>query len=169
MWRNKKQNGFKLSRFKQSGFTLIEVMIVVAIIAIISAIAYPTYIEQVRKSRRSDAPIKLQELAQLQESFFSRNMTYASNLSGLLGSSVNTINSDEDFYTLTVSSATGAGGTACAGTRASPCSSYTLQAVPVTGTSQAKDTNCSRYTLNHLGQRSASGATTATDTTARCW
>lgn len=37
------------------GFTLIELMVVVAIVAIIAAIAIPTYDEQVRKSRRADA------------------------------------------------------------------------------------------------------------------
>lgn len=153
---------------RQAGFTLIEVMIVVAILAIISSIAYPSYMEHVRKSRRADAQIKLQELAQLQESFFSRNLTYASSLSGLLGGSVNTIDSDEAFYQLSISSATGPGGAVCAGTRAAPCSSYLLQAVPVTGTSQAKDKNCSRYTLNNMGQRRANDTST-TDTSAQCW
>lgn len=40
---------------RPSGFTLIELMVVVAIIAIIAAIAIPAYTEQVRKSRRADA------------------------------------------------------------------------------------------------------------------
>ena len=153
----------------QTGFTLIEIMIVVAIVAIISAIAYPSYMEQVRKSRRADAQIKLQELAQLQESFFSRNFTYANNLSGLLGGSGNTIDSDEGFYTLTISSAASSSGGACSGTRSAPCSSYVLQAVPSTGSSQAKDTKCSQYTLNNLGQRRASDTSTTTDTTTQCW
>ena len=153
---------------KQAGFTLMEVMIVVAIVGIISAVAYPSYMDQVRKSRRADAQIKLQEIAQLQESFFSRNMSYANNLSGLLGGSANTIDSDEGFYQVTISNAAGTGGAVCAGTRASPCSSYLVQAVPSTGTSQTKDSNCSRFTLNNMGQRGATDPTT-TDTTARCW
>ncbi len=144
-------------------------MIVVAIVAIIIAVAYPSYMEQVRKSRRSDAQIKLHELAQLQESYFSRNLTYALNLSDLLGGSVNTIDSDEAFYQLTVSSATNAAGGACVGTRASPCASYLLQAVPKAGTTQVKDTDCSRYTLNNMGQKSANGATVTTNTTDQCW
>ena len=39
---------------KSKGFTLIELMIVVAIIGIIAAVAYPSYQEQVAKSRRGD-------------------------------------------------------------------------------------------------------------------
>lgn len=154
---------------QQTGFTLIEVMIVVAIIAIISAIAYPSYMEQVRKSRRSDAQIKLQELAQLQESFFTRNMSYASSLSGLLGGSEDTIESDERFYQLNISSATNSGGGACSGDRTSPCATYTLQAVPVTGTSQVQDVSCSRYTLDSMGRKAANGASPADDTTEQCW
>ncbi len=55
------------------GFTLIELMIVVAVIAILAAIAYPSYLDQVRKSRRADAKAALLELAQ----FMERNYTTA--------------------------------------------------------------------------------------------
>jgi type IV pilus assembly protein PilE len=37
------------------GFTLIELMIVVAVVGILAAIAYPSYQDSVRKSRRADA------------------------------------------------------------------------------------------------------------------
>ena len=154
---------------RQSGFTLIEIMIVVAIIAIISAVAYPSYMEQIRKTRRADAQIKLQEIAQLQESYFARNFTYASMMSGLLNSSSNTLSSDEGYYSLTISAATGEAGAACAATRANPCTTYTLQAVPQTGTTQTKDTSCSRFNLDHMGRKSAIGAIATADTTAQCW
>ena len=55
---------------QQQGFTLIEIMIVVTIIAILTAFAYPSYVQQVRKSKRVDATVALQELLQkLQKSF----------------------------------------------------------------------------------------------------
>ena len=41
------------------GFTLIELMIVVAIIAVLAAVAYPTYISQIRKSKRAEAQATL--------------------------------------------------------------------------------------------------------------
>lgn len=47
---------------KPSGFTLIELMIVVAIVAILAMIAYPSFAEQMRKSRRAEAISTLQDL-----------------------------------------------------------------------------------------------------------
>jgi type IV pilus assembly protein PilE len=58
------------------GFTLIELMIVVAVIAILAAIAYPSYQEYVRKSRRAQAKADLVELAQLAERYHTVNNTY---------------------------------------------------------------------------------------------
>ncbi|PPT74717.1 pilus assembly protein PilE [Xanthomonas arboricola pv. populi] len=58
------------------GFTLIELMIVVAVIAILAAVAYPSYQEQVRKARRGQAKADLVEYAQLAERFRTVNNTY---------------------------------------------------------------------------------------------
>ncbi|MBE9399775.1 prepilin-type N-terminal cleavage/methylation domain-containing protein [Acinetobacter albensis] len=46
-----------------SGFTLIELMIVVAVIAILAAIAYPSYQEYVRKTKRVEMQTSLQDIA----------------------------------------------------------------------------------------------------------
>jgi len=62
------------------GFTLIELMMVVAVIAILAAIAYPSYIDSVRKSRRSLAKSALMEAAQKQEAYYARNATYTTDL-----------------------------------------------------------------------------------------
>ena len=53
---------------KQTGFTLVEVMIVVAIIAILAAIAYPNYQSYVIKTKRTDAMSEMQNIASLIES-----------------------------------------------------------------------------------------------------
>lgn len=58
------------------GFTLIEMMIVVAVVAILAAIALPSYEESVRKSRRGQAKADLVELAQRAERFHTINNTY---------------------------------------------------------------------------------------------
>ena len=54
---------------RQPGFTLIELMIVVAIIAILAGIAYPSYMDQVRKGNRAKAQAFLMDVAQRQQSY----------------------------------------------------------------------------------------------------
>ncbi|WP_303638588.1 MULTISPECIES: type IV pilin protein [Stenotrophomonas] len=58
------------------GFTLVELMIVVAVVAILATIAYPNYADHVRKSRRAQAKADLVEYAQLAERFHTVNNTY---------------------------------------------------------------------------------------------
>jgi len=62
---------------KDRGFTLLELMVVVAIIAILAAIAIPSYANFVRKARRSDVQTSLQQIALFQERFRADCSTYA--------------------------------------------------------------------------------------------
>ena len=62
------------------GFTLIELMIVVAVIAILATIAYPSYLDSVRKARRADVQQGLMEAAHKLENFYARNATYTVDL-----------------------------------------------------------------------------------------
>lgn len=61
---------------KHQGFTLIEMMIVVAIIGILAAVAYPSYQEHVKSSRRAEAQSALMGLAAAMERHFTANNTY---------------------------------------------------------------------------------------------
>jgi type IV pilus assembly protein PilE len=59
------------------GFTLIELMIVVAVIGILSAIAYPSYQQYIARSYQAEAKAELLQLAQRLEQFYSNSGNYA--------------------------------------------------------------------------------------------
>nr|WP_314899495.1 type IV pilin protein [uncultured Deefgea sp.] len=65
----------------QNGFTLIEMMIVVAIIGILAAIAIPSYQDYVRKSRRTDATVAISKIQQAQEKWRANNTSYTVDVS----------------------------------------------------------------------------------------
>ena len=138
------------------GFTLIELMVVAAIVAIIAAVGYPSYLSHVRKTARAEAKVRLLQVAQLQERYFTEQNTYTLNIAGLLGvtgtvysSSTNDAGSK---YQITVA----AGGAGIA-------QSYTLEAVPQGG--QVDDADCGTLRLLHTGKKEITGTSTAT----KCW
>jgi len=121
----------------KKGFTLIELMVVVAIIGVISAIAYPSYDKYMKKSRRSDAKVALTNIVDREERFYLQNNTYTAAL-GASGLNLTATTSDEGYYTLSV-------------TAASPLTGYTATATAVAGKPQANDTGCTVLTLDSAG------------------
>lgn len=65
---------------KSAGFTLIELMIVVAIVSILVAVALPAYNDQMRKSRRTEAKQIMSDLQLKQEKWRSNHATYGTSL-----------------------------------------------------------------------------------------
>ncbi|QJC56710.1 Type II secretion system protein G [Polaromonas vacuolata] len=61
---------------KMRGFSLLEVMIVLAIVAILASISYPSYRESVAKTKRAQAAGQLLEVAQFMQRFYSQNDRY---------------------------------------------------------------------------------------------
>lgn len=111
------------------GFTLIELMIVVAVIGVIALIAVPAYQDSVQKSRRADAMAFLTRLQQLQERYRGNEPAYAS-AAASMGAPTE---SPERYYALTIENVSASG--------------YRLVATARSGTAQFADTKCRRLTV----------------------
>jgi len=126
---------------RQRGFTLIELMIVIAIVALLAGIAMPSYTQYVTRSSRESVQAELIELAGVQDKIFLNSNAYCANVTGAYtGSSTGGLGwssgrSRDTRYTI---SATVVG------------ASFTLTAAPVAGSSQTSDGNLS---INSQGVR----------------
>lgn len=140
-----------MSRKRQSGFTLIELMIVVVILGIIAAIAVPSYSSYIMKSRRTDAKSALMQAAQAMEKRYTENQSYAGATLGSGTTNVYPTTSPDGFYTLSFT----AGPTAA---------TYTLQAAP--NGSQEND-KCKNFTLTQAGVKGVNGGTLTS--VSECW
>ena len=125
------------------GFTLIELMIVVAIIAVLAAIAVPNYNDQVRKSRRADAKVALAQTAQRLERCFVDNNTFVFH-AVIAPGCPQSHTTDDGYYTITVAATT---------------IGYTLTAQPTTKGAQDRDTQCSEIILSSNGTKASKDKT----------
>jgi type IV pilus assembly protein PilE len=162
---------------RTSGFTLIELMIVVTIAAILFAVAVPTYQSQIRHSRRTDAKTALQDLAVREAKYFTQYNSFTATPANLGYSGTFPQNVGSNYYQIYVcpGSATGTSSTS------TPCTatatlgtgtSFVVAAIPNAGTSQANDSSCQYYAVDNTGTQFATDTTAGTggnDTTATCW
>lgn len=131
---------------RMDGFSLMELMIVVAIIGILAAIAYPAYQQYVLRANRAEAKAILTETAQFMERYFTTNGTYVNGNIGALNISNGASPKNSSGSALKYNVSFSAGPTATA---------FTLQAVPAG--QQTSDT-CATLTLSNTGAKTpASG------------
>ncbi len=117
------------TRTSARGFTLIELMIVLAIAALLLGIALPSYNDSVRRGRRSDAADVVTGVMHAQERWRGVNPQYSDSLTSLNQPSV----SLGGYYSIALSGDSGTG--------------YTLTATAVSTKSQARDTGCTTLTV----------------------
>ena len=120
------------SRPRQAGFTLIEVLVAMVITAILASIAWPSYQNQIYRSRRSDAAAALSVISQAQERWRANNPAYQETLASLPGGMST---SPGGHYDLTMVAVT-------ASTTTSNANTYIARATAKSTSPQYNDTNC---------------------------
>lgn len=145
---------------KNSGFTLVEVMVVVVIIAILAAVAVPSYRDSVRKGRRTEAKTTLAVGAQMLEKCYTEVGSYLESAGCPSDATISAAgNNTEGDYTIT-------------STNDRSTSAFTLTATAAGN--QADDTGCAAFTISSTGAKKSfpsSGGTVSTtaNTYGTCW
>ncbi len=140
----------KKPTFFTQGFTLIEIMIVVAIIAIIAAIALPNYQNQIRASRRGAAASCMLEMAQQMERRFTTSLNYNATTTLPAVACTAAIN---DYYTFQFSGSE------------PTTSTYVIRADPI----GSQNDDCGILLLDQRTIKGANNDTTNADLIKRCW
>ena len=149
-----------------AGFTLVELMIVVAVVGVLTAIALPSYTSYIARAQRADARAQLLQVAQFMQRFYAANDRFDQDRAGTSVLSVMPTNMQKSpadstaMYQLN-SAITSAGSYTITVT----VSAYTLTMAPISGTAMASD-GCGAFRVNSLGVRTITGTGKTRD---ECW
>ena len=141
---------------KASGFTLIELMIVVAILGILASLAYYNFARYGFRARRADGKEFISRVAAAQERYYTNFNVYATAITGPPPGLGFTSNASEKGY-YTVATANGATGNT---------QSYNLTATP--GGTQATD-QCGNLTLDNTGSKTPLSTAMPQNSNGNCW
>jgi type IV pilus assembly protein PilE len=144
-----------------TGFTLIELMVTLVVASILIMIAIPSYQNQIRESRRTEAKTALLDLAGREETLYSTQTLY-STVPAQLGytGAAFPVQVGNNYYTVNVQVPNP--------NPNSPAASFLITATPVGGSSQAQDAACQSFTVDQLGNQVALDAGGAVNTRT-CW
>lgn len=124
-------------QMKHLGFTLIELLITVAIIGILAGVAYPSYVDYVMRSNRSEGQRELLRLANVEEQVFIDFRSYTNDMTDL-GMAADPYLTESGNYSID-------------GVIANSGSTFVLTATALNA--QANDTGCDVLTINEIGQK----------------
>ncbi|WP_240783514.1 type IV pilin protein [Stenotrophobium rhamnosiphilum] len=144
---------------RNTGFSLIELVIVMLVVSILVGIALPSYTQHVTKTRRAAAEACLSTYANYMERFYATNMAYDKDSTGtdivLPGLDCATAANTGQYYDYALDT-----------TAVTTTSTYKLLATPRDGSAQQKnDTKCGTLSINQTGSRGKTGTGSLTD----CW
>jgi type IV pilus assembly protein PilE len=150
--------------------TLIELMVVVVIATILMSIAVPSYMSQVRQSRRIEAKTALLDLAGREERYFSTSVNganYSQTTTDLGYTGAWPIAVGTGYYNVTVC-AVGPGMAAGCAPSAQAAPGYAITAVPAPASTQLQDKQCQSFSVDNTGKQWALNSAGA-DNTPYCW
>lgn len=150
MFQSKPRPPLTMRQSGEAGFTLIELMIVVAVVAILATIAMPSYNEHVRKARRAQAKADISEYMQLAERYHTVNNTYVGFALPRAFSPREAASAASAHYGIAINPAATA-------------NAITITAVPRAGSGQAQD-RCGSLSINQ-----ASVKTNSSGSLTDCW